>query len=648
MLSKLVNLPKPYKMAMLIGADLMIIPVAFWLAMNLRLDFTYGLPTAKQGLAIVLVAVLSSVGFAYLGMYRAMVRHLGLETAWVLTQAALVSSLVLALTTFSLGAVLPRSVPMIYFFLLLVIAGGLRFSIRHLWYKTSCRQRRRVAIYGAGAAGAQVLSALANSRDFRPVLFVDDDPTLAGRTLAGVPIVGQAGLPKSIRELEIADLLLAIPSASANRRKEILEAVSSLPVYVRTIPGFSELVSGRANIAEFKDVDVEDLLGRDPVAPNSSLLNANVESKVVMVTGAGGSIGSELCRQIAQSAPTTLILFERCEFALYKIQQELEAKYNGMPINVLPVLGSVLDEAKLETTMRTFKVDTVYHAAAYKHVPLVEYNVVEGLRNNVFGTLRVASAADRCGVGTCVLISTDKAVRPANIMGASKRLAELVFQGMQRRGSSTCFSMVRFGNVLGSSGSVIPLFKQQIASGGPITVTHPDIIRYFMTIPESAQLVIQAGAMAEGGDVFVLEMGEPVRIDDLARKMVHLMGYKVKGQDGDGDIEITYSGLRPGEKLYEELLIGKNVEPTNHKRIMRAVEFSLDWKEISALLKQLENLCHQGRCQDIKSLLLRSPLEFRPSSELEDILWHHREDPVLPLVPDQGEIFELKGPKLAS
>ncbi|NPU95576.1 MAG: polysaccharide biosynthesis protein, partial [Gammaproteobacteria bacterium] len=371
----------------------------------------------------------------------------------------------------------------------------------------------------------------------------------------------------------------------------------------------------------------EDLLGRDPVTPDDTLLHANIRDKVVMVTGAGGSIGSELCRQIVRLQPECLVLFEQSEFGLYQIERELDAlaRSSGLKVRILAMLGSVVDKKLLESCVRNLKVQTIYHAAAYKHVPLVEYNVVAGIRNNVFGTLHVAEVADRCGVETCVLISTDKAVRPTNVMGASKRLSELVLQGMQKRQTKTRFSMVRFGNVLGSSGSVIPLFREQIANGGPVTVTHPEIIRYFMTIPEAAQLVIQAGAMAKGGDVFVLDMGEPVRIDDLARKMILLMGYQVKDASGDGDIEIVYSGLRPGEKLYEELLIGDNVTATAHPRVMRATEFALDWAALNNILRDLERLCAQEDCAGVREFLQDIPIEFNPQGELEDLVWKHRD-----------------------
>ena len=641
MQNKLLSLPRAYKKSFLVFADFFIIPLTYWLALNLRLDFNFGALSFSQVVTVALVSVLSVFAFAYMGLYRAMVRHLGIETAWVLARAAAISAGLLAVVAYSVDSFLPRSVPFIYFILLFVTVGGLRFSIRHFLFKTK-GQKRRVAIYGAGSAGAQVLSALASSSEYKPVLFVDDDPTLDGRTLAGVPVVGPRRLEEKVKALDIVDVLLAVPSASIQRRKEIIETVAPLPVYVRTIPGITDLVSGKARIEEFQEVDIGDLLGRDSVAPDNQLLHANIFGKVVMVTGAGGSIGAELCRQIITLKPKALVLFERCEYALYKIQHELEGSFPDQSNEVLPILGSVLDEGKLESTIMTLGVETVYHAAAYKHVPLVEYNVVEGVTNNVFGTLRLARVADRCGVETCVLISTDKAVRPTNFMGASKRLSELVLQGYHKKGSRTRFSMVRFGNVLGSSGSVIPLFKKQISEGGPVTVTHPDIIRYFMTIPEAAQLVIQAGAMAKGGDVFVLEMGEPVRIDELARKMIHLMGLSVKDESGVGDIEVTYSGLRPGEKLFEELLIGDNVAPTKHPRIMRAVEFSLDFPQLSKLLVKLESLCDQGRCEELRLLLTEScPIDFNPRGDVEDILWtRNYESSTRQITPEYSQISQ--------
>ncbi|HVK98439.1 MAG TPA: nucleoside-diphosphate sugar epimerase/dehydratase, partial [Dongiaceae bacterium] len=491
----------------------------------------------------------------------------------------------------------------------------------------------------------QLLMALSNSTEYRPVLFIDDDAAVQGRVFHGVPVVGRQQMVDCMTTLQVDDLLLAIPSASRARRKEVVDSVAHLPVHVRTIPGMSDLVSGRARIEDFRDLDIEDLLGRDPVAPDDTLLHANIRGKVVLVTGAGGSIGSELCRQIVRLEPVCLALFEQSEYALYQIERELDAQVRaaGSNVRIIPMLGSVVDRKQLETSVHALKVQTIYHAAAYKHVPLVEYNVVAGIRNNVFGTLNVAEVADRCGVETCVLISTDKAVRPTNIMGASKRLAELVLQGMEKRNSRTLFSMVRFGNVLGSSGSVIPLFREQIAKGGPVTVTHPEIIRYFMTIPEAAQLVIQAGAMAKGGDVFVLDMGDPVRIDDLARKMILLMGYQVKEPNGEGDIEIVYTGLRPGEKLYEELLIGDKVTATAHPRVMRATEFALDWTALGKIVRELEQLCVLEDCAGVRELLQGIPIGFSPQGELEDLVWKEREiEAAKPESAPLAEVVSLK------
>ncbi len=625
MFRKLVELPRNFKRALMLATDMVAIPLAYWLAVNLRLDFTHAIPRADEWLVLMVTTAVTILFFARLGLYRAVVRYMGMEAAWAVMKGALVSALLLVASSFVVGADTPRSVPLIYFLVILAFAGGSRFLVRHLIYNAGRRQRRRVAIYGAGEAGTQVLMALSTSPEYKPVLCIDDKSALQGRILHGVPVVGRDQLASQIHSLQIDDLLLAIPSASRARRKEVVDSISDLPVRVRTIPGIADLVNGKARIEEFRELDIEDLLGRDPVAPDEELLHANIRGKVVMVTGAGGSIGSELCRQIIRLDPLCLVLFEQSEFGLYQVERELDALKlaSAMSARVLPVLGSVLDRKQLESVMRSLGVQTIYHAAAYKHVPLVEYNMVAGIRNNTLGTRCVAEAADHCGVETCVLISTDKAVRPTNVMGASKRLAEMVLQGMQKRQSRTRFSMVRFGNVLGSSGSVIPLFREQIAGGGPVTVTHPEIIRYFMTIPEAAQLVIQAGAMAEGGDVFVLDMGEPVRIDDLARKMIQLMGFSVRDDAGDGDIEIVYSGLRPGEKLYEELLIGNNVTPTTHPRILRAVEYALEWPQMANVLRDLERLCSQEDCAGIRELLLKCPIEFNPQSPVEDILWKH-------------------------
>jgi len=461
----------------------------------------------------------------------------------------------------------------------------------------------------------------------------------------GIHVGSPGQIAAIIRAKNVSRILLALPSASRARRREVLESLGNMPIPVQTVPGMSDIVDGSMRIDELQDVKIEDLLGRDPVEPKLKLMHANIKDKVVMVTGAGGSIGSELCRQIVLYEPKALVLFELSEFGLYSIEQELRALINDEQLDVVlqPILGNVQKQSRVQAVMEKFGVQTVYHAAAYKHVPLVEYNVVEGVVNNVFGTWRAAEAAVAAGVETFVLISTDKAVRPTNIMGASKRLAELVLQGLAIRQNKTRFCMVRFGNVLGSSGSVVPLFREQIRNGGPITVTHPEIIRYFMTIPEAAQLVIQAGAMGKGGDVFVLDMGEPVRIADLARRMVHLMGLEVKdNQHPDGDIEICFSGLRPGEKLYEELLIGENVRQTAHPRIMAANELSLNWKDMAELLRQLEHYCDNFAVERIVQLITEAPTGFSHSSAVCDLVDLQRNqntlDKTTKKVPDLAEL----------
>ncbi|WP_445427637.1 polysaccharide biosynthesis protein [Alishewanella sp. HL-SH05] len=483
--------------------------------------------------------------------------------------------------------------------------------------------KTRVLIYGAGSSGRQLAQALLNGEQYHPVMFVDDDTTLQRSTILGIPVSSPDGIASLIKQKNIGRVLLAMPSASRSRRRDVLDQLEELPIPVLSIPGMSDVVNGSMRIDELQDVKIEDLLGRDPVAPKLKLLNANIKGKVVMVTGAGGSIGSELCRQIIRCEPITLLLFELSEYGLYAIEQELKnfILQEGLDVTLIPVMGTVQRQNRLETVMRTFKVNTVYHAAAYKHVPLVEYNVVEGVRNNVFGTWFTADAAIKAGVETFVLVSTDKAVRPTNVMGASKRLAELVLQALAQYQTKTRFCMVRFGNVLGSSGSVVPLFREQIRKGGPVTITHKDIIRYFMTIPEAAQLVIQAGAMGKGGDVFVLDMGEPVKISDLAKRMIHLMGLEVQDeQHPDGDIELRYTGLRPGEKLYEELLVGNNVRKTEHSRIMAADEVCLTWPEMQHLLQRLDKACDEFAVEDIIALIRSAPTEFNYSNATSDLV----------------------------
>jgi FlaA1/EpsC-like NDP-sugar epimerase len=463
-------------------------------------------------------------------------------------------------------------------------------------------------IFGAGGAGVQTAYALTVAGQYVLMGFVDEDPAKIGRSINGLQVYSPEQVPLVVARQGVTDILLALPSVSRQRRNAIIENLRALPVHIRTLPGMADLASGRVTVQDFRELDVEDLLGRDPVPPDAALLARNLAGKTVLVTGAGGSIGSELCRQIVRERPRQLLLLDHSEFALYTIHQELQALSPGQEVELVPLLGSVTHETRLQEICLHYKPHTVYHAAAYKHVPMVESNPAEGIYNNVFGTLNMARVAQKSGVASFVLISTDKAVRPTNVMGASKRMAELVLQALatQSGADGTCFGMVRFGNVLGSSGSVVPLFRKQLAAGGPLTVTHPEVTRYFMTIPEAAQLVLQAGAMATGGDVFVLDMGEPVKIIDLARRMVELSGMSVRDKDRpDGDIEIVITGLRPGEKLYEELLIGDNPAPTAHLRIMKAHEDYIPWPELE---QQLNVLAHAARHNDegaIKNVLAR-------------------------------------------
>jgi FlaA1/EpsC-like NDP-sugar epimerase len=434
-------------------------------------------------------------------------------------------------------------------------------------------------------------------------------------------------LPGLIEEFGVSRVLLALPSVSRRRRLEIINNLEQFPVHVQTMPDTADLASGNARVDDIREVDITDILGRDPVPPNPKLLDACIRGKSVMVTGAGGSIGSELCLQIAGLGPKRLVLLDLSEAALYSIDQTLQdlGQRKLLNVEIIALIGSAHHQNRVREVLETYAVETVYHAAAYKHVPLVEHNMIEGVHNNVFGTLHTAEAAIAAGVKSFVLVSTDKAVLPTNVMGATKRFAELVLQGLNRRGSGTTFSMVRFGNVLASSGSVVPLFREQIRNGGPVTVTHPEIVRYFMTIPEAASLVIQAGSMGTGGDVFVLDMGQPVRIRDLAEKMIHLMGLTIRDDDHpDGDIEISYTGLRPAEKLYEELLIGSNVAGTEHPRIMRAEEECLPWEELKSLVDQLWHACQRLDCARAREVLQHAMVGYTPTKEVEDLVWRQR------------------------
>lgn len=615
--------------------DIMLIFMAFHLAILVRSGetnyFTY---PAVWGIQIAVTIVTIAV-FARLGLYRAVLRYLTFQALFVVTAGAVISATLLAALSFYMSDPFPRTVPIIYGAFLALFCGGPRVIVRSLIAQSYSTQSKEVLIYGAGSGGRQLAMALRSSRYYRVRAFIDGDSTLCNTMILGLPVIAIEDAMPLINKYDISQVLLAVPSAKRSRRKVILDELAKLPVEVLTVPDMTDIVSGKAKIDELKDVAIEDLFGRDPVAPQQVLLEANIKDKVVMVTGAGGSIGSELCRQIVEQSPKSIILFELSEFGLYQIDRELNQLKieKGLTCDIIPLLGSVQRQHRLETTMSSFKVQTVYHAAAYKHVPLVEFNVIEGVRNNIYGTYYTACAAIKAGVESFVLISTDKAVRPTNVMGTTKRMAELGLQALadqeNAKPNGTRFCMVRFGNVLGSSGSVIPVFKKQIASGGPVTVTHPEITRFFMTIPEAAQLVIQAGAMGKGGDVFVLDMGESVKITDLACNLIQLSGLEVKSEaNPHGDIEIQFSGLRPGEKLYEELLIGDNVKQTAHERIMTAHEVHLPLKEYELLLNDLDFACHSMDHENIRTLLLSAPTGFNPTDGIGDLVWNHNQSEV--------------------
>jgi len=584
----------------------------------------YSLPHWGLISSIVLITL---VFFVKLGLYRAVIRYITAKVLVAVSVGMLASAILLIVTAFYTNLYLPRTIPFIYFSFGLLMISGSRLALRMI-INRGLRLGTKVIIYGAGASGRQLLPALSQAAEYYPVAFVDDNPLLQGSVMHGVTVYAPERLVWLVEKYEVKKILLAMPSASRSRKNEVIKMLEGLPCEVLSIPGMVDLVEGKARIDSLKKVSITDLLGRDPVDPVPELIAKNIRAKVVMVTGAGGSIGSELCRQILRNAPQALVLYEMSEFSLYAIERELAAYIadHNLTIMLYPVLGNVQNQEHIEQVLKSFHVKTIYHAAAYKHVPLVEYNVADGVRNNVFGTLACAQAAINCQVPNFVLISTDKAVRPTNTMGATKRMAELVLQALSAQHPATKFSMVRFGNVLGSSGSVVPLFEKQIDAGGPITLTHPDIIRYFMTIPEAAQLVIQAGAMGNGGDVFVLDMGEPVKIIDLAHRMVTLSGLTIRDESNvDGDIEIKTTGLRPGEKLFEELLIGENVSVTQHPRIMTANEVMLPWSELAEYLDELNIACRHFNQDRIRELLLNAPTGFKPTDEICDVIWKARE-----------------------
>ena len=626
--------PRRLKQALVWLLDMFLCAFTVWAAVALRQEAW--VPWSFDLMALSLASmVLVLPLFVRFGLYRAIFRYAGFGAVVSIGRALLVYSVLFAGLVAFLGVPgVPRSVGLIQPLMLLVLVVASR-SLARWWLgglrrnEAGGKSQERVLIYGAGSAGRQLAGVLESCADLRVVGFMDDDSRLHGHVLNGVRIYGFRDLPDLIRKERVSLVLLAMPSAKRSRRTEILECLRAFKLQVRTLPGMEDLARGVSDGSLVRELDVMDLLGRDPVAPNPVLLCKNITNKVVVVTGAGGSIGSELCRQIIKSGPSMLLLVELNEFALYAVHEELERLViETAPTEVIlvPLLANVRDAVRMGEIMSAWKPDTVYHAAAYKHVPLVEHNPAEGVKNNVHGTLITALQANLHGVSDFVLVSTDKAVRPTNVMGTSKRLAEMVLQAqaqvLAERGGKMRLSMVRFGNVLGSSGSVVPRFREQIKSGGPITLTDLRITRYFMTIPEAAQLVIQAGAMASGGDVFVLDMGEPVKIIDLARRMVELSGLSVKGPGNPyGDIEIKVTGLRPGEKLYEELLIGDNPLPTLHPRIMKAHEDFLTWEVLHAKMLKLNDALDVNEVPLIRKLLKDLVPGYRPDGDVVDWVW---------------------------
>lgn len=653
----LLGLPRRHKRLIQVSADVVLVWAALWMAFVVRLGVDDMINPFSQHIWLFLTAPIITIPlFIRFGMYRAVMRYFGNDALIAIIKAVSLSSLVLGVVVYWYSNhqnIVPRSIIFNYWWLSLIMVGGLRLAMRqyflgdwfaaaqHVPFTSRDDGLPKVAIYGAGAAGNQLVAALRMGRVMRPVAFIDDDGSIADRVISGLQVFKPKNIQRMLETTGAQEILLAIPSSSRARRREILGLLESFPIHVRSIPGFMDLASGRVKVDDIQEVDIADLLGRDAVPAQSDLLERCIKDQSVLVTGAGGSIGSELCRQILSLRPKLLLLFEHSEYNLYSILSELEQRITreSLPVRLLPILGSVRNQKKLLDVFNTWRVDTVYHAAAYKHVPMVEHNIAEGVFNNVIGTLNTAQAAMQADVSNFVLISTDKAVRPTNVMGSTKRLAELTLQALSReaapvlfgdnsnvpRVNKTRFTMVRFGNVLGSSGSVIPLFHRQIKSGGPLTVTHPKITRYFMTIPEAAQLVIQAGSMGQGGDVFVLDMGEPVKIVELAEKMIHLSGLSVRSdKNPHGDIAVEFTGLRPGEKLYEELLIGDNVVATQHPMIMSANEDFLTWELLKVKLTGLLAALESDDYSKVRELLRDTVSGYSPDSEIVDWVYQQR------------------------
>lgn len=604
--------------------DLMLVSIANYSAIFLQSDH-FLISSDQEYRNIILITSLSSIYFFYrIGLYHTVIRFFGNEILLTALKASGISSIILLISIIIIKQEFLLSSVIIYFFLTLCLITYTRFLIGQYISNISLKNKVNVAIYGANESGLSLLASLKKSSTYNPVILIDERKLARNISYSGIQVYSPEHLPLLIKNHAIKEVLLAVPTLKGKRKRHVIQQMETLNVRIRSIPSMEDLLSGTKNIEQLQDIQIEDLLGREPVKPIFELLQRCLTKKNVLVSGAGGSIGAELCRQIIQQNPSKIILLERSEESLYQIDRELQkyASEINMTIEIIPLLACIQNNVRLKAIFSTYQIDTVYHAAAYKHVPLIEYNINEGVRNNVFGTYELALAAKKNGVKNFVLVSTDKAVRPTNIMGASKRLAELILQALAKTTTETCFSIVRFGNVLGSSGSVVPLFNKQIIEGGPVTVTHPEIIRYFMTIPEAAQLVIQAGAMSSGGDVFVLDMGEPVKIVDLAQSMIRLHGHTLKNENNpSGDMEILFTGLRPGEKLYEELLIDGNVSATSHPKIKRANERSLSLTQVEQILLKLAVSLDRCDCQSVRDILLDAGTEYNCSDAINDLIW---------------------------
>jgi FlaA1/EpsC-like NDP-sugar epimerase len=637
-LHRLFALPRPYKRSLQLLADTVLIVLSFMLALLLRTEDPALLARGDVWAAPVLAVPVCLIVFYRLGFYRQVVRAMGGQALLSIIAGVAISAITLVATASLVGLRVPMTVPAIYAFIAFCTVGGIRFLLRAIYARTVNRNKTRVVIYGAGQSGRQLRSVLLSGADYVPVAFVDDAPDLHGQQVGGLLVFPPRELDQLVRDYGVEVVLIAIPSISRQARASLVARLQHLPVRVTIMPDTTEMVMGPKAGAPIREVTVEDLLGRDPVPPDAALMGLTITGRVVMVTGAGGSIGSELCRQILAQRPAALLLVEISEFALYTIEAELRRRMaaTGDAARIVPLLGSVADGDRMASILKAFAVGTIFHAAAYKHMPLVEQNMVEGISNNVFGTLTIARAAVAAGVENFILVSTDKAVRPTNVMGASKRLAELVCQGLARLPGRTRFAIVRFGNVLGSSGSVIPLFREQIAAGGPVTVTHPEVARYFMTVTEAAQLVIQAGGLARGGEIFALDMGQPVRIVDLARHMIRLSGYvplapgetSAEAQARPQDvIRIVYTGMRTGEKLVEELIADGDAMPTAHPRILSIAEASLPWDQLWRTIDRLREACRAGDLVRVRRILATAPTGYRPAATIVDPTWREVAEP---------------------